>query len=202
LNTDQHLVWFLVPVVPQIPVIGRRLAYLGKATGALLAGAKPATFSATWEEEEYLCNRPRRAADSLPVTLLEPIFAEFVDDSQNHQPTVCDNDFVWHLSEKMSSFYPDELTRMNVFRQLLHDYGIILDASMVGSTKCTTDGHLLSRNGKFVQVILEVKNEIGSDGVEPFAEAMLYYRKFMEESKTEIVGLRSVIPCIHIIVFG
>ena len=189
-------------MVPQIPVVGRRLAYLGKATGALLADAKLATFSATQEEEEYLCNRPRRAADSLPVTLLEPIFAEFVDGCQNHQPTVCDNDFVWHLSEKMSSFYPDELTRMNVFRQLLHDYGIILDASMVGSTKCTTDGHLLSRNGKFVQVILEVKNEIGSDGAEPFAEAMLHYRKFMEESKTEIVGLRSVIPCIHIIVFG
>jgi hypothetical protein len=102
----------------------------------------------------------------------------------------------------MSSFYPDELTRMDVFRQLLHDYGIILNASMVGSTKCTTDGHLLSRNGKFVQVISEGKNEIGGGGAEPFAEAMLYYRKFMEESKTEIVGLRSVIPCIHIIVFG
>ncbi|KAG1725696.1 uncharacterized protein EDB91DRAFT_1350660 [Suillus paluster] len=102
----------------------------------------------------------------------------------------------------MSSFYPDELTRMYVFRQLLRDYGIILDVAMVGSTKCPTDGHLLSHNGKFVQVISEVKSEIGSGGAEPFAEAMLYYRKFMEDSKIEIVRLRSVIPCIHIIVFG
>ncbi|KAG1770119.1 hypothetical protein EV702DRAFT_1049446 [Suillus placidus] len=67
----------------------------------------------------------------------------------------------------MSSFYSDELTRMNVFRQVLRDYGIILNASMVGSTKCTTDGHLLSTNGKFVQVIVEGKNEIGSGVAEP-----------------------------------
>ncbi|KAG1721873.1 hypothetical protein EDB19DRAFT_1646142 [Suillus lakei] len=73
---------------------------------------------------------------------------------------------------------------------------------MVGSTKGTTNGHLLSINGKFVQVIAEGKNEIGGGGAEPFAEAMLYYRKFMEDLKNEIPNLRSVIPCIHIIVFG
>ncbi|KAG1784738.1 uncharacterized protein HD556DRAFT_199681 [Suillus plorans] len=158
------------------------------------AGATPSAFSIKQDEQEYLCNRPRRAADPIPVTLLEPIFAKFVDDCQNHQPTVCDNDFVWQLSQIMSSFHPDELTRMLVFRQVLRDY--------VGSTNFTTDGHLLSTNGQFVQVILEVRNEIGSGATEPFAEAMLYYRKFMEDSKIEIVKLRSVIPCIHIIVFG
>ncbi|KAG1779904.1 hypothetical protein EV702DRAFT_965107, partial [Suillus placidus] len=140
------------------------------------------------------------AADPLPVTLLEPIFAEFVDDCQNHQPTAHDNEFVRQLSQEMTSFYPDELTWMNAFRQLLHDYGI--NASIVGSTKCTTDGHLLSRSGTFIQVISEGKNKIGSGGAEPFAEAMLYYRKFMKDSKIETVRPRSVIPCIHIIVFG
>ncbi|KAG2357032.1 hypothetical protein BDR07DRAFT_398588 [Suillus spraguei] len=102
----------------------------------------------------------------------------------------------------MSLFYSDELTRMDAFRQVLRDYGIELKASMVGSTKCTTDGHLLSPDGKFVQVIVKVKNEIGSSDAEPFTQAMLYYRKFIEESKNDIVRLRSVMPCIHIIVFG
>ncbi|KAG2058628.1 hypothetical protein BDR06DRAFT_1030345 [Suillus hirtellus] len=125
------------------------------------------------DKEEYLCNRPRRAADSLPVTLLEPIFGEFVDDCQNYQPTDHDNDFVWKLSENMSSFHPDELTRMNVFRHLLRGYGIILHSSAIGSTKYTTDGHFLSADGNFVQVILEGKNEIGSGGAEPFAESIL-----------------------------
>ncbi|KAG1717211.1 hypothetical protein EDB19DRAFT_1654662, partial [Suillus lakei] len=154
------------------------------------------------ERQDYLCNRPHTVADPIPVTLLEPIFAKFVDDCQNHQPTVRDNDFVLQLSKTMSSFYPDELRRMDAFRKVLHDYGIILNASMVGSTKGTTNGHLLSINGKFVQVIAEGKNEIGGGGAEPFAEAMLYYRKFMEDLKNEIPNLRSVIPCIHIIVFG
>ncbi|KAG2116707.1 uncharacterized protein F5147DRAFT_743279 [Suillus discolor] len=54
----------------------------------------------------------------------------------------------------------------------------------------------------FVQVILEGKNEIGSGTAEPFLEAMLYHRKFMKESKSEIANLWSVFPCIHIIVFG
>ncbi|KAG1905493.1 uncharacterized protein F5891DRAFT_943915, partial [Suillus fuscotomentosus] len=166
------------------------------------AGAKPASFAATQDKEEYLCNRPRRAADSLPVTLLEPIFGEFVDDCQNYQPTDHDNDFVWKLSENMSSFHPDELTRMNVFRHLLRGYGIILHSSAIGSTKYTTDGHLLSDDGNFVQVILEGENEIGSGGAEPFAESILYYHKILKESNAGIEKFRSVLPCIHIIVFG
>ncbi|KAG2337141.1 hypothetical protein BDR05DRAFT_1048371 [Suillus weaverae] len=134
------------------------------------AGAKPSVFSEKQDKQEYLCNCPRRAADPVPVTLLEPIFAQFVDDCQNHQSTACDNDFVRQLSEKMSSFYPDELTQMNAFRQVLRDYGIILNASIVGSTKCMTDRHLLSTNGKFVQMIVEGMNKIGSGTAEPFAK--------------------------------
>ncbi|KAG1796018.1 uncharacterized protein HD556DRAFT_1471426, partial [Suillus plorans] len=152
----------------------------------------PGVFSVKQEEQEYLCNRPRRAANPVPVTLLEPIFAEFVDNCQNHQSMVYDNELVWRLSEKMSCFYPDELSRMNVFRHVLRQCGIILNS----------DGHLLSSDGMFVQVILEGKNEIGSDGAEPFAEAMLYHRKFMQDSKVELAKLWSVMPCIHIIVFG
>ncbi|KAG2339563.1 hypothetical protein BDR05DRAFT_938849 [Suillus weaverae] len=185
-------------VARHITAVDRRFAYLKKGTGTPSAGAKPSAFSIKQDEQEYLCT----AADPVPVTLLESIFAEFVDDCQNRQPTACDNEFVRQLSENMSSFYSDELTRMSVFRQVLHDYGIILDISMVNSTKCTTVGRLLSTNGKFMQVIVKGKNEIGSGAAEPFAEAMLYYRKFLEDSKIEIARLRSVIPCIHIIVFG
>ena len=91
---------------------------------------------------------------------------------------------------------------MKAFRQLLRSYAIILDASMLGSVRFVTDGHVLSRNGKFVQVISEGKNEIGSSGAEPFAQCMLHYRKYLEDSKNEIAGLRCVMPCIYIVVFG
>ncbi|KAG2055286.1 hypothetical protein BDR06DRAFT_934328 [Suillus hirtellus] len=154
------------------------------------------------EKQEYLCNRPRGAADPVPVTLLEPIFAQFVDDCQKRQPTDHDNNLVWRLSETMCDFYKDELARMNAFRDVLRECGIALNASMVGATKFITDGHLMSSDGMFVEVILEGKNEIGSDAAEPFVEAMLYHRKFMAESKSEIANRWSVFPCLHIIVFG
>ncbi|KAG1901794.1 uncharacterized protein F5891DRAFT_1187269 [Suillus fuscotomentosus] len=182
--------------------VDRRITYLKKGAGTPSASAKPSAFSTKQDQQEYLCNRPRRAADPVPITLLEPIFAEFVDDCQKYEPTVHDNDFVLQLSEKMASFYPNELTWMNTFWQVLRDYGIILNASMVGSTGCTTDGHLLSTNRQFVLMIIEGKNEIGSGAAKPFMEAMLYYHKFMEDSKIEMARLRSFIPCIHIIVFG
>ncbi|KAG2058084.1 hypothetical protein BDR06DRAFT_1033846 [Suillus hirtellus] len=139
----------------------KQIAYLKKGMGSLLASAKPSAFSTKQDQQEYLCNCSRRAADPVPITLLEPIFAKFMDDCQNHQPTIHDNDIVLQLLEKMASFYPNEL---------------------------------------FVLMIIEGKNEIGSSAAEPFMEVILYYHKFMEDSKIEMARLRSFIPCIYIIV--
>ncbi|KAG2045763.1 hypothetical protein BDR06DRAFT_1015318 [Suillus hirtellus] len=197
-----HIVVQHPAVAQQIPAVDQRIAYLKKGTGSPSASAKPSAFSMKQDQQEYLCNCPCRAADLVPITLLEPIFTEFMDDCQNHQPTVHDNNIVLQLSEKMASFYPNELAQMNTFWQVLQDYSIILNASMVGSTECMTDRHLLSTNGQFVLMIIEGKNEIRSGTVKPFMEAMLYYCKFMEDSKIEMARLRSFIPCIHIIVFG
>ncbi|KAG1891729.1 uncharacterized protein F5891DRAFT_1210959 [Suillus fuscotomentosus] len=184
-----HVVVQRPAVARLFPIVEQCLAYLKKGAGAPSTGAKAAAFSLTQNNQEYPCNRPRRAVDPVPVTLLERIFAEFVDDCQNQQPTDHDNDLVWQLSEMMCSFYMDELARMDAFRHVLCEYGIILDPSMVGATQCTTDGHLTSSDGMFVQVILKGKNEIGCGAAEPFLEAMLYHRKFMEESKMEIAKL-------------
>ncbi|KAG2061005.1 hypothetical protein BDR06DRAFT_849362, partial [Suillus hirtellus] len=49
------------------------------------AGAKPSAFSTKQDQQEYLCNRPCRAMDPVPITLLEPIFAEFMDDCQKYE---------------------------------------------------------------------------------------------------------------------
>ncbi|KAG2339081.1 hypothetical protein BDR05DRAFT_951502, partial [Suillus weaverae] len=64
-------------VIRHIPVIvGRRLAYLEEGAGTPSTDGKPLPFAKKQEEQVgYLCNRPRTAADPVPVTLLEPIFA-------------------------------------------------------------------------------------------------------------------------------
>jgi len=63
---------------------------------------------------------------------------------------------------------------MAKFRPVLANHDILLHAATVPSEASTTDGHMIC--GNFV--IAEGKNEIGSDGVETFLEAILYYRKF------------------------
>ncbi|KAG2054009.1 hypothetical protein BDR06DRAFT_1008193 [Suillus hirtellus] len=196
-----HIVVKHPAIARHIPAVDRQIAYLKKGAGTPSAGAKPSAFSMKQDQQEYLCNCSCRAADPVPITFLEPIFTQFVDDCQKYEPTVHDNDFVLQLSEKMAAFYPNELMQMNTFRQVLWDYSIILNASMVGSARCMTDGHLLSTNGQFVLMIIEGKNEIRSGTAEPFMEVMLYYRKFMEDSKIDMARLWSFIPCIHIIVF-
>jgi hypothetical protein len=74
---------------------------------------------------------------------------------------------------------------------------------MVGSTKYTTDGHLLFFNRGFAQMIVAGKNEIGSGAADPFTEAMLYYHKFLEDSKFKIVKLQPMHPyhCLRLVHF-
>jgi hypothetical protein len=188
-------------VAPDIPTLNERIEYFKRRIDAPSTGGQPAEFADTQKHKEYLCNRPRDAAGPIPVTLFESIFAEFVDDCQNRQPTADDDSFVQQFSEKMSSFYTAEHLRMAVFRELLGDYGIKLDAALVGKTQCTTDGHLLSSNRKFAMVIAEGKNEIGSGRAEPFAEAMIYHRTFIHGRDHEM-RLRSLFPCFLITIFG
>ncbi|OAX42201.1 hypothetical protein K503DRAFT_797388 [Rhizopogon vinicolor AM-OR11-026] len=191
------------PVATVIPFLKRRAAYLKKRTGAPSEWAHPTQFARSqFYEEEYLCNHPRDAADPVPVTLLEPIFAQFVDDCQEYQPTAKDSLFIRELSEEMYKYYgsPDE--RMYACMQLLRYLNTEFTADTTGSSKWGTDGYLLSTCGKFAVVVVVGNNEIGSGGGDPFAQAMMYYRMTMEDSWAEITNLRSIVPSFLIIVFG
>jgi hypothetical protein len=189
------------PVATDIPsFLTRRTLYLEKRICAPSEGSLPAQFARLQAKKEYLCNRPRDAACPVPVTLLEPIFADFVDDCRNYQPTVADSEFIQELSEEMCGFYTTEPDRMHAFRRLFLRHGIELHADTIGSSGCGTDGHMMS--GKFAVVVVEGKNEIGSGSCEPFAQAMMYYRKILEDSSGEISNLQSNVPSFLIAIFG
>lgn len=93
---------------------------------------------------------------------------------------------------------------MKEFKAHFHSYGIGLYATAVPSSSHQTDGHLMV-GGKFVVVILEGKNEIGTTSGDPFAQALLYYHNFiraLDADAMKVSQLRSFLPCFHIIVFG
>jgi hypothetical protein len=183
-------------VAINIPV-GGRYEYLENDTEAPSIAGIPQNFSRMQEKKEFLCSRPREASGPVPVTLLEPIFAKFVDDCQNYQPTAEDNNFVWQLSEKMCKFYDDEDEQIDIFRETLIRYGIDFQAGRFDSSGCSMGLH----NG-FVQVIANGKNKFGNGGAEPFLQSSVYYRKFCRHSRDKIRGRRFIAPCLFIVVFG
>jgi hypothetical protein len=87
------------------------------------------------------CNRPR-TANSTPITLLHPVFGQFVADSKNHplDPEIAC--FALELATAMCKFYKSESERAQAFRDLiLEQLGIELKAARVEGTEFSTDGH-------------------------------------------------------------
>lgn len=124
-TTDHHPVWFWTQQSHH-----ERQKYIDQGTVAPSTDVMPAALSAIQlqQERQFLCSHPRSAADPVPVTLLEPIFAEFVDNCQKRQLTADDNRFAWELSERMCLFYESETSWMSVFREVLCEMDIDLES--------------------------------------------------------------------------
>jgi hypothetical protein len=119
--------------------------------------------------------RPPEAAPEIPVTLLDPVLARFLDNCNSNSFPVSkvDNEFAYELSRSMSKFYDSEAARATEFRRLLQSYDIPLVAAMVERTSYTTDGDLRFRDALYS--IAELKLEIGSKGAEPLLQSIIYY---------------------------
>jgi hypothetical protein len=142
--------------------------------------------------------RPPYAAPSIPIALLHPVFAQFVDDCQNHTPTADDNKLVLTLSTDMSEFFADEKSRAARFREILMEHGIMLAASEIEGSLCKTDGDIRWKG--LCYLILEAKNELGGGGAEPLFEAILYYLKCMRKWSEK--DARSRLPCLIMYLSG
>ena len=155
-------------------------------------GASPEKFSEMQKNDVYFCHRPLAAYDLVPVTLLEPIFSQFVDDCRGYEPTGEDSCFVLELSRQMSHSYFSLKEQMETFRGLFSSYTATAD-----STQFVV--------GKFLAAIAVGTNEIGTDNNDPFAQGLICYHQFIEQldnSADKVTELRSVIPCFHIVVFS
>ena len=141
---------------------------------------------------------PPSAAATIPITLLHPVFGQFVDDRQHHTPMMDDNELVLSLSRAMSKFYVDEYARAAKFREILMEHGIMLAASEIEGSRCKTDGDLGWKG--LCYIILEAKNELGGGGAEPLFEAMLYYLKSMRKRSEE--DARARLPSLIIYLSG
>ena len=133
---------------------------------------------------------------ALPLSLLHPIFGEFVDDAENYVPTPDDVPFFLAFVEAMANVYKVEDSRRDTVLSIFENHKMYIKPTSIG--KFSTDGDLSS--GKFRFLIFEFKNEIGAKAAEPFFQVILYYleatRKFAGQHRN------SVLPCIIVLIFG
>ena len=143
------------------------------------------------------CNRPPDAVAVTPVTLLHPVFSQFLDDCQTHEVTADDNTFALELSHAMSKFYEVEKTRAQEIRGVFERWGLCF-------TESTTDhgykthGDLSVNDHRYA--IAEFKNEVTSSGAEPYNQAILYYFESTRDTAETLVN--TCLPCMIILLFG
>jgi hypothetical protein len=134
----------------------------------------------------------------VPLTLLHPVFGQFVDDCQKTRLTVADYNIAKVLREKMSAFYPNEGERGNEICKALQKYGIAVHPGPIAGTEYKTDGHVCTCDGPIL--IIELKNKIGWKGAEPNLQLALYFRIFCHE--LGLFGDDSRHPCFVIFFAG
>ncbi len=187
---------------PPVDEVGlQRQQYLGrvkkKAPSTL---GQPKEFSKLQADSVTAihCNRPPRATDAIPVTLLHPVFGKFLDDIETCELTAEDNAVAFNLSRAMAEIYSAEEKRGSTIRDALHEAGITLVGTTIEETKYSTDGDLQYNRHRYM--IAELKNEVGSLGAEPNAQAAAYYLESTRKLAPQCP--KSPLPCFLLYVFG
>lgn len=179
---------------------GRRHRFLDdRRPEAPSSGGQPKIFAEKQTTDaKILCGRPPETSPPIPLTLLHPIFAKFVDDCEHSQPSRRINQFTLKLAESMSKFYLDENARTKELKLLFSDIGIDLQTIKITGTAYEMDAALIKGN-KFLLICGEIKND-AANNVDPFLQAILYYLE-----QTRAVALMfpsSLLPALILICAG
>jgi hypothetical protein len=191
-----------VRAVAEAPIseLSRRFHFLEvRHAEAPSTGGQPKIFAEKQTTDaKILCSRPPGTSPPIPLTLLHPIFAKFVDDCEHSQPTRQINQFTLKLAESMSQFYADEKARTKELILLFSDLGIDLQTIKIAGTGYEMDAALIKGN-KFLLVCGEIKNN-AANNVDPFLQAILYY---LEQTR-EVAAIfpSSILPAMMLICAG
>ncbi|KDR79311.1 hypothetical protein GALMADRAFT_1233107 [Galerina marginata CBS 339.88] len=190
---------YMAPVVSTDELAAKRERFLKKRKAeAPSAGGNPDPFlkAQLAADGNILCNRPHGYASTLPISLLHPVFGDFVEDAKDYVPTPDDAKFLLAFVQAMANIYTNERSRQQEIHTIFHEHKIDINGTSIGPY--TTDGDLSF--GRFRLLIAEFKNEVGSKGAEPFFQAILYFLEATRILATQ--HLNSVLPCILVLVFG
>ena len=137
-------------------------------------GGEPANFAKKQETDgKIFCGQPPETSPPIPLTLLHPIFAQFVDDCEHSQPSHQINKFTFKFANSMSKFYPNESARENELKNCFSELGIIFEKVKISGTRYEIDAGI--EDNRFLIVCGEIKNDPAKNAADPFLQATLYY---------------------------
>jgi hypothetical protein len=142
-------------------------------------------------KEKLVCHRYATEKRGIPVTLMCPFFGDFVRNCYFINIDSNDCTFAMKLMSKMSGRFEDENARAEEFRDILREYGINLVTQSTG--KYVNHGSINFAESNYWLCIVELKNEKGEGGGDPYMQAIAYYLKKFEE-RGSASDIR--IPCI------
>ncbi|KAG2090483.1 uncharacterized protein F5147DRAFT_748223 [Suillus discolor] len=151
----------------------------------------------------FSCGHPHELKETIPATLLHPVFGQFMDDSWTHTTTEDDNNLVHELGNVMSAFYETESKRVDAVSVVLTRYspGFHLNSKVQGTAYITdADMSIDIHNHHHPYVIAEFKNEAATSNSEPYIQALSYYLESTRMSVLRMSG--SSLPCFLLILFG
>ncbi|KAF8834021.1 hypothetical protein BDN67DRAFT_915782 [Paxillus ammoniavirescens] len=144
------------------------------------------------------CGRPCDNEETIPVTLLHPVFGKFLDDCQTYKITAQDNVFIERMRKAMSILHDDKSDQISKVDKALQSYGIHLNFSKIEQTGHEMDGEMSINGHRYL--IAEFKNEAGSLSADPYCQAVSDYLESTRENAPKLSG--SSIPCFVLAVFG
>jgi len=150
----------------------------------------------TLNPSKFAFNNPP-TPNPIPLELLHPIFAEFIVNAKEHEPTPADNAVVRDLWE-MTLDSDWETVNCLKFREILFKhYKLQLHAAELGPTPFKTDGHL--QVGPYMAVVCEGKLWNGKGN--PQVQGALYWLQSVRENMKEKDPL-DLLPCIIVHFIG
>lgn len=167
-------------------------------------GSKPSAFRETQgaKHTHIPCGRPRDPEELIPVTLLHPVFGQFVDDCQTGTMTEGDNQFCSKLANALSDLYTSEQGRAKALDVVFKDGHVYFNfLEKIPGTDYQMDASL-SIDGADLPpyCIAEFKNEVGSSTSEPYMQAVAYYLEATKKHASR--QPKSTWPCVLLVVFG
>jgi hypothetical protein len=148
------------------------------------------------------CGRPRDPEEIIPVTLLHPVFGQFLDDCQTKMMTEDDNEFVGKLANAMSNLYDDEAERIRAVDKLFREAHVDFDIyGKVPGTNYVMDANLSLEDPRLPSyVIAEFKNEAAASASEPYMQVVAYYLEATRAHAPRMSGF--TFPCFLLVLFG